>query len=351
MPTPEHSRRVIGWDVGGAHLKGCLVEDGTVRDVAQWPSPLWQGLSHLDAALAQARARWPQGWDGTARHVATMTGEMVDLFPTRAVGVARLASHLGERLGPSLRLYGGGDGWLQPHEAPRHWASIASANWRAAAQLLAAHIGEALLVDIGSTTTDLVAVHDGRVAAHGASDAERLASGELVYQGVVRTPLCALARRVPFGGREVNLMNEFFATTADVYRLTRELEPAHDQHPAADGAGKDDTATRRRLARMIGCDVHDADDDGWLALARAWRGEQLGEILGQLRRVAAASTLPAHAPLVMAGCGAFLGAELAAGLGRSWMRYAQAVQVDGAAARWADVCAPALAVALLADRR
>ena len=39
-------------------------------------------------------------------------------------------------------------------------------------------------------------------------------------------------------------MNEFFATTADVYRLTGELDPAHDQHPSADNAPKDLAATR-----------------------------------------------------------------------------------------------------------
>ena len=60
------------------------------------------------------------------------------------------------------------------------------------------------------------------------TDAARLATGELVYHGVVRTPLCALAARVPFRGSAVSVMNEFFATTADVYRLTGELDPAHD---------------------------------------------------------------------------------------------------------------------------
>jgi probable H4MPT-linked C1 transfer pathway protein len=160
-----------------------------------------------------------------------MTGEMVDLFPTRAEGVARLAAQLAERLGPSLLLYAGRDGWVVPHRARAHWPSIASANWRASADLLAARLPDALLVDIGSTTTDFIAVRAGRVQAQGDSYAERLATGELVYQGVVRTPLCALARRVPFGGRDVNVMNEFFASTADVYRLTGELDPAHDQHP------------------------------------------------------------------------------------------------------------------------
>jgi probable H4MPT-linked C1 transfer pathway protein len=352
MRNAEQARRVVGWDVGGAHLKGCLAEDGFVRDVAQWPTPLWRGLEHLPAALADARSRWPQAWDDATRHVATMTGEMADLFSTRAQGVVRLGAVLAEHLGPTLLLYAG-DRWVAPHEAQAHWTAIASANWRATADWLAARSGDALLVDIGSTTTDLVVVRDGRVAARGRNDAERLASGELVYQGVVRTPLCALAARVAFGGHETNVMNELFATTADVYRLTGELDPAHDQQPAADGAGKDLGRTRQRLARMVGRDADDADAEAWLALAHAWRDAQLREIEGQLRRVEAASGLPSDAVVVAAGCGAFLAGALAARLGRRWLPFAQAVPfgsatLDGDAARWAGVCAPAVCIALLA---
>ena len=354
LPLEPARRIVVGWDVGGAHVKGCLVEDGVLRDVVQWPCPLWQGLQHLDAALAQARTRWPQGWDGDARHVATMTGEMVDLFPHREDGVRHLAARLAERLGPSLLLYASRRGWVAPHQAGLHWADVASANWRASAQWLARGRRDALLVDIGSTTTDVVPVRDGRVVAVGANDGDRLAGSELVYQGVVRTPLCALGQRVPFGGREVQVMNEFFAATADVYRLTRELDVAHDQQPAADNAAKDDAATRQRLARMIGRDARDAGDAAWFALAYVWRERQVQEIAAALGRVIGASGLPANAPLVAAGCGAFLATDLAARLERRCMSFVQAVHtgppVEAALARWVDVCAPAVAVAMLAAR-
>jgi len=88
-------------------------------------------------------------------------------------------------------------------------------------------------------------------AARGSTDAERLATGELVYPGVLRTPLCALARRVRFGRAKVHVMNEFFATPVDGYRLTGELAAAHDQHRAADGgrqgrSGHAPAATRQR---------------------------------------------------------------------------------------------------------
>ena len=365
MAHAEWPRRVLGWDIGGAHVKACLVErsPGTdnvvngvaVRDIAQWPCPLWQGLGHLDAVIALARTRWPQAWTDDTRHVVTMTGEMVDLFANREEGVHRLATHLAEALGPSLRLYAGATTarWVTPQAAAQHWSAIASANWRATAELVALRFPDAVLVDIGSTTTDLIVLRGGRIATPAApatGDAQRLASGALVYQGVVRTPLCALGQRVPFEGEHVNVMNEFFATSADVYRLTGELDPAHDQQATADNGAKDAAATRQRLARMIGRDARDAGDAAWLALAKVWRSAQCDEIAGQLARVLASSGLSADAPLVGAGCGDFLAAELAQRTGRPYRRFAGDVVPLAATAQlaaWAQVCAPAVAVAWL----
>jgi probable H4MPT-linked C1 transfer pathway protein len=352
---PDGPARRVGWDIGGAHVKACVVEGRRIVDVAQWPCPLWRGLEHLDAAIAVARGRWPSAWDPSTRHVATMTGEMVDLFADREDGVVRLAAHLAEALGPTLRLYGAGAGFCAPHDGARRWREIASANWRATSEVLAPRLRDALLVDIGSTTTDLIALRDARVAALGANDAERLATGELVYHGVVRTPLCALAPRVVFEGRVVNVMNEFFATTADVYRLTGELDPSHDQHASADGGPKDIDATCRRLARMVGRDAREHAPAQWRALAESWREAQLVDIETQVLRVIAASGLRRDAPVVGAGCGAFLARELARRLGRHYIGFADAVcetpPADAARSRWINVCAPAVAVALLsADR-
>ena len=347
---PEDRSRVVGWDIGGAHVKACLLEAGRVVDVAQWPCPLWKGMAHLDEAIAAALARWPRARDAATRHAATMTGEMVDLFADREQGVSRLAAVLAESLGPSLRLYAGATRFVPAHEAPLHWHAIASANWQATGAVLAARVGDALLLDVGSTTTDVIPLRGGRVASQGLDDARRLACGELVYQGVVRTPLCALAARVPFEGELVNVMNEFFATTADVYRTTGELDPAHDQDATADGDAKDLPATSRRLARMIGRDARDRGQPAWLALARAWRTLQVTDIEGQVARVATAAGLADDVPLFGAGCGAFLVADIAGRAGRRFGRFSDVMAgaSDAALAGWVDVCAPAVAVAALA---
>jgi uncharacterized hydantoinase/oxoprolinase family protein len=149
-------------------------------------------------------------------------------------------------------------------------------------------------------------------------------------------------------------MNEFFATTADVYRLTGELNPAHDQQPSADHAAKDEAATCARLARMIGLDARDADVEAWLAFAREWRAQEIAELRGQLDRVIAAFGLRAPALLVGAGCGAFLLPELTppgwrcSSYGRDVARVA--AQAAPGTREWVDVCAPSVAVAALFDK-
>jgi (4-(4-[2-(gamma-L-glutamylamino)ethyl]phenoxymethyl)furan-2-yl)methanamine synthase len=353
---------VIGWDVGGAHVKACLTRRGELLDVMQWACPLWQGMAQLTPVLQAARTRWPGL--SAAQHAVTMTGEMVDLFAHREDGVLRIAAELSQALASgSVHFYAGGVGWCASADVAAHWSDIASANWLATARHAALHFGsdEGLLIDIGSTTTDLIAFRAGRVLTTWRSDAQRLASGELVYHGVVRTPLCALARRIDWRGAPHNVMNEFFATTADVYRLSGELNPAHDLHPSADGAPKDASATRRRLARMIGLDEREAAPEEWLAFARAWRAAQVEELAGQARLVIDAHALGLAAHVVSAGCGDFLvGDVIALATGRTHpiVAYGSGVARVAAHARvgradvqaWAQVCAPCVAVAALFDR-
>ncbi|MBP6336485.1 MAG: hypothetical protein KA375_02730 [Vitreoscilla sp.] len=361
MSKPE-PRRVLGWDVGGAHLKACLLENGQVVDVAQWACPLWQGLQHLEDAMANARGRWAHAL--TAPHAVTMTGEMTDLFSSRADGVQRITDALQCALPGPVRVYAGPAPdsalalWAEPHEAGARWAQIASANWMATAQHAAAVLGDGVLIDIGSTTTDLIAFAGGRIRSGSRSDRDRLASGELVYQGVVRTPLCALTQGISLQGQRLNVMNEFFASTADVYRLTGELPPEHDLYPAADNAAKTPEATRRRLARMVGCELGDASAGDWDALARQWRTAQIGSIAESLQRVLAAAAPAPALRVVSAGCGDFLVPDIwreLHGATATVLRYGhdvarvaegpQAAQIQA----WAQVCAPSVAVAALLD--
>ena len=340
----------IGWDIGGAHVKVAAADaGGRVVAALQVPCALWRGLDQLERAVQEALAGLPAA--AHARHAATMTGELADLFADREEGVRRIVETLQQRFGAAhLHVFAGERGFLDPEQALRAPASVASANWLATAQLVASRIGEALLVDIGSTTTDLVAVHNGRVEAVGRSDFERLVSGELVYSGVVRTPLMSITDAIEFEGVRVPLMAELFATTADVYRLTGELDERCDQHASADGADKSPQASARRLARMIGRDARDRPLESWQTLAASFRATQLERLRRAAQQVLLRAAVAPAGVVVSAGSGAFLVSELARSLRYTATGFARLVTSRLEDSEFLDVCAPAVAVAILAAR-
>jgi probable H4MPT-linked C1 transfer pathway protein len=340
----DDRRCVVGWDIGGAHLKAALMHEGRLTDVGQWPCELWRGVAQLERAVESALARWPQC--SGAVHAVTMTGEMADVFVDRETGVASIVAHAARLPGEGVTFYVGGEDFVTAADAGLHWRAIASANWLATASVVASRVPDALVVDVGSTTTDVVPVVGGCVAAQGRDDATRLACGELVYVGMVRTPLCALARTIRFGEQEFNVMNEFFATTADVFRLTGELRAEHDQAPSADSLGKDAVATRRRLARMIGLDARDARDDDWLEFARAWRAAMLDQVRASFERVRVARMLVGET-VVGAGCGSALARDLASAAGLRYVGFDDVVDAAPDCRDWARTCAPSVAIATL----
>ena len=110
------------------------------------------------------------------------------------------------------------------------------------------------MIDIGTTTTDLIPLDSGKVCARGRSDTERLQTGELVYAGVRRTPVCAVASELPFRGFPTGLAAELFASTLDVYLILGEIESEPDNRSTADGRPATIEGARDRLARMVGAD-------------------------------------------------------------------------------------------------
>lgn len=336
----------LGLDLGGAHLKAVLVAGGRIVAARQAPCRLWEGLDRLGPAFTEALAGWPEA----TRVALTMTGELADLFADRASGVAALVDAVGRHLPtPQLQVWAGVRGFLEPGAAMADPQGVASANWLATASFAARATGNALLVDIGSTTTDIVPLVDGEVAFVAATDAARLASGELVYQGLTRTPVMAMATRAPLGGQWVPLMNEHFATAADVWRLLGRLDEAHDQHPPADDGAKTIEGSARRLARMVGHDLGDAPMPAWSDLAAWLAVAQLRRIEDGLRLVLSRRPLASDAPLIGAGCGRCLVEELARRLGRPWRDLVELLPAAPQSAGMAAVCAPAAAVALLAS--
>jgi len=345
------SLSVIGWDIGGAHLKAALL-DGSTQSlrVVQVPCPLWQGIAKLDQAFVEVMSQLPSG---AYRHAVTMTGELVDGFDSRQQGVAAIiASVLRQFPQGDCWVYAGSAGFLAPGDIGESQVmQIASANWCASASLAASFEADALFVDIGSTTTDILLIGEHRLRNLGYTDYERLISSELVYTGVIRSAVMAVAQTALFNGHEMGLMTEYFATMADVYRVTGELDDAHDQHATADGAEKSPIASARRLSRMTGYDFDVRDWSLWLAFARHLKARQKALIAAACLKHRARSARPDAQVMIGAGVGRFLIRELAEEWGVPYRDYRDYFSGPGleSVVDVAD-CAPAVAVAHLAQR-
>ncbi len=345
------SEQIIGWDIGGAHLKAArVVSDGQVSRVLQLPCPLWLGLDRLQAALDEAVASLGIT---TESHAMTMTGELADNFADRTEGVRLITQVMVDRFGAErVKVYAGKAGFLQPDKTIQATEQIASANWLAAASWISTTLDSGLFIDIGSTTTDLIPFAKGEILAKGCTDRERLRYEELIYTGAVRTPLMAVANRIPIQGEWVAPMNENFATIADVYRILKQLPVNVDQHPAADGSTKTIAASERRLARMLGMDAEEAAAATWHAVARYFAERQLRLIADACSRLYSRGELNLDVPIIGAGVGRFLVRSLAQRLDRCYLSCDTVCNNISAKNEFSVAdCAPAVAVAVLLQRQ
>ncbi len=340
--TPEY---IIGWDIGGAHVKVAIVHGRNVVDVAQYPCALWRGISGLEEVVGRILH---QHRTQRVCHAVTMTGELADCFPGRDEGVRQILEVLTVGINPeSLYVFAGTEGLLAFDRVNcARYPNIASANWLASAVYVAQLVDSAVLLDIGSTTTDVAIVQAGEVRAKGFSDFDRLICGELVYTGIVRTPIAALTKQVQIEGRRVPLMAEFFAATADVYRLTGELPEVYDQWPAADGAEKTIAGSAGRLARMIGRDLPSAPLNSWVRLAAFLREQQLQGIQDALLRQLSRLNSDSKPLIVGAGIGRFLAVDLCRRCALEYRDFTNIVDHHAVIPGVAE-CAPAVALALL----
>ena len=345
---PEY---IIGWDIGGAHLKAAVIETGgVVTKVVQVPCPLWKGMNELEAAIEAVGKIIPFK---SALHAVTMTGELVDLFESREQGVNAIVQIIQQQFsGEKIKIFAGNNGFLAPKQFGSEAVDvIASANWLASATFAAQKIKNGLFIDIGSTTTDILICSNSNVKAQGLTDFERLVSEELVYTGIVRTPVMAVSYYAEFQGNRVGLMAEYFATMADIYRLTGELNEVHDQADTADGAAKDFTSSARRLARMIGYDYVVEEKPAWLQLAKNIRSKQLTRIQQACEKQLSRAILAPDDYFIGAGIGRFLVKQLANQLGHPYIDFSELFEcsVNYEEISIAD-CAPAVSVGCLAGR-
>ncbi len=260
---------ILGLDVGGANTKAAS-SDGLFTKIEYLP--LWK-----EAPLVPLLRRISAETKPEALAVV-MTGELADCYSDKMSGILSIKAAVEGAFSCPIKFWGV-DGF--------RWTDIgdlAAANWSASASLVSKEFGDCLFVDMGSTTTDLIPIKSGPKAAK--TDFERLANGELIYSGLLRTNLAALLREVDIGGRRVPLSSELFAIAADAHLVLGEIAEEKYTVETPDGGGRDIRSAERRLARTVCADLEEIGTEGVFEIAHQARSRQENLLMEGIRRLA-----------------------------------------------------------------
>jgi len=312
------SLKIIGWDIGGANIKAvalCWPKEGAVESkVAVRPFEIWRERENLASALAEIGNAL--GAPETNAMAVTMTAELSDTFRTKREGVLFIFDALVRSFPwtPIRPLSLAGD-FAQLDEARLRPLDFAATNWVASALYVACRHPNCILVDVGSTTVDIIPIRNGRIVSKGTTDMERLTSGELVYSGILRTNPNTIASEVPIDGRMCRVAAEYFTVMADVYLILGLISAAAYTCPTPDGRERTLEAARERLARLVCADGEMLSEEQTLKLARYLFEKQLQQLTDALCQVLSGLENGYQMPLAMAGAGTFLGAGAGRRLG------------------------------------
>ncbi|MGA2161121.1 MAG: hydantoinase/oxoprolinase family protein [Methanoregula sp.] len=282
---------MIGIDVGGANLK--VVDENGVHIHY---CPLWNG-----APLTELLRQYATGRDDAAAVV--MSGELADCFENKQQGISFIVNAV-RQVFPAARFYGTDAAF---HDGPV--PALAAANWLASADFLRKMYPDAVLLDVGSTTTDIIPL-SRFPALLGLSDLARLQKGYLIYTGMLRTPVATLLSSVNLAGGETPVSTEYFAASADVHLVLGHITQDEYTCDTPDHKEKTPEASLRRLARVVCADLEEIGKTGALQIAEAFWERQRALVCDTVRRVADESSAPS---VIVAGVGAALFARACGG--------------------------------------
>ncbi len=300
--------KTTGVDIGGANIK---LADGSGYS-QHFPFALWQKPEQLTRVLQRLLNQAP-----AADQVSlTMTGELTDCFATKQEGVEYIIDSTCAATNLPVVVYLLDGRIVDSVEARQSYMQAAASNWHALASYLAQFPefinGNGLLIDIGSTTSDIIPFANGRCIARGQSDQQRLIHRELVYTGVVRSPVCGIVNQLDVGGQQCPVMNELFATSLDAHILLGNLPPGTCPEYAADQTGTQTDDCHKRIARLVGLDHSMLGLPEARCLARQIAQAQIRMLTAAVTHVIANSGHPGH--IVFSGQGEFLANQVISGL-------------------------------------
>jgi len=283
--------RILALDIGGANTKKVFYDNGRILSEIHY-FPLWKRKDELHSFLESLK-------NDSEVAAITMTGELSDVFSNKEGGAKFIAESCEKVFKNAFYLTN--EKKLVKFKEIENFLSLASANWLASVYLLGKKFKNGLLVDIGSTTTDIIPF--GKKIKHAKSDLERLIKGQLIYTGFLRTPVSSIVKEVPYKGKKISVSSEYFAIAADVYNVL--LNGKVDYFvETPNGRGKTVKESEKRIARLFCADLEEIGEKEILKICKYIAIEHIDYISNKIKKIAKKYSLK---KAYIAGSGKYLG--------------------------------------------
>ncbi|MDI6889114.1 MAG: hydantoinase/oxoprolinase family protein [Methanocellales archaeon] len=336
---------IVGLDIGGAYTKIAVlrVDEGNteILNINSDYFPFWKCKDQFSRYI---RARLPEGEKLIG---VTMTAELADCFSSKSEGVKYILESL-DSIARTLVLDSFAK-FIDVETALARPLRVAASNWTAAPLLVSKYMPDALFIDVGSTTTDIVPVLRGSISAMGKNDLERLMHGELVYTGALRTNLATIAGSVPVKGRPTSVSSEYFSIAADTHLILNHIRQEDYSCDTPDGKGKTRKDASRRMARLVCADMSMLDEGDIRCIASYIHKKQVEQIQRGLLDVIQRQNIARNTPIILAGIGArFLGKDSVEPFFNDVRYFEEFVKErTGLSAEKISMAAPAFSIALI----
>ncbi len=342
---------VLGLDIGGANTKAAFVKtkNGKVVETKTtskyfpfWKrdkAPLPEMLSNIINGLCNSTTL-----DAIS---VTMTAELSDVFSTKREGVNQILDSVCQVSGKKPVLVLNVDAKFCSVEAAKlEPLKVAAANWVATGWMVSQIISDCVVIDVGSTSTSIIPIINGDLAANGKTDLEKLIIGELVYTGSLRTNVASIVQSVPVRGGMSRVSSELFAQSGDVHLLLSNIKLEEYTADTPDGKGKSRSETLTRLAKVVCADAEMLSKPEIVQIAKYVFESQLEQIACALTQVYShfEPNSKKFVPAVVTGLGAVFLAKNAA----EKANIAKIIELREIMPQNAKLASPAVGVALMA---
>lgn len=312
----------LGLDVGGVNIKAALVktENHLVKELRTEMEyfPIWKrGKGELPKVLQNLANRLAPKTSLNGVGV-TMTAELSDVYQTKRDGVNHILDCVADEFSSTpLFILTTEAKLISVEEARMNPLKVASANWAATGWMVSRMFSKCIIVDVGSTSTSIIPIVNGRIAAEGETDLDKLANGELVYTGALRTNIAAIVNCIPLRGKTVRVSSELFAQSGDVHLILGHISEREYFVDTADGRGKSKAEAMARLARVVCADEEMLSQKEIVEMARFIHDRQVEQIAQALMQTyeRIKQRAEGNIPIVIVGIGNFLGRNAAERIG------------------------------------